>query len=50
MSMEYDMKPVSGLAGWLIKIGLAKDEKGANNIMIVFVIIGFAYTIYSLVG
>ncbi len=37
----------SGLAGWLIKIGLAKDERGANTIMIIFIIVGFGYTIIS---
>ena len=46
--MYMDNNLVTGLAGWLIKIGLAKDEHCANVIMIIFIIIGYAYTIYSL--
>ena len=37
---------VSGLTGWLIKVGMAKDENRAKNIMITVIIICFALAIY----
>lgn len=36
----------SKLAGWLIKKGLAKDESGAQKIMIAIIIICFAVAVY----
>ena len=36
----------SGIAGWLIKKGIAKDEKTAQNYMIVVAIICFALAAY----
>jgi hypothetical protein len=38
----------SGLANWIIKVGIAKDENGANIAMIIVAIISFALTIYFL--
>ena len=46
---EYDKltpNAKQGLTNWLIKIGAAKDENGAKNIMIVVSIICFALAIY----
>ncbi len=37
---------VSGLTGWLIEVGVAKDENGAKNIMIAVTIICFVLAIY----
>lgn len=39
-------KKPSGLTVWLIKKGIAKDEKGANAIMIIVMILCFALTIF----
>jgi hypothetical protein len=39
-------KKSSGLTDWLIKKGIAKDEKGANSIMIIVMILCFGLTIF----
>jgi len=36
----------SGLTGWIIKKGIAKDESGANTIMIIVMIICFTLAIF----
>jgi len=36
----------SGLTGWIIKKGIAKDESGANSVMIIVMIICFALAIF----
>ena len=36
----------SVFANWLINKGIAKNEAGANIIMIIFVIVSFAFSIY----
>jgi len=59
MSVEFDeeakfnnmynkslSKPYSGLTKWIIENGLAKDERGAKNIMIIVSIICFSLAIY----
>ena len=37
---------VSGLTKWIIDKGIAKDEKGSKNLMIIVTIICFALAIY----
>jgi hypothetical protein len=39
-------KSNSGLTAWIIKKGWAKDEKGANSMMIIVTIICFALAIF----
>lgn len=59
MSVEFDeeakfnslysksiSRPSTGLTGWLINVGISKDEKDARNIMIIVAIICFALSIY----
>lgn len=55
MSVEFnEHKPIDsmyqpnrgGFAGWLIKKKLAKDEKGAQVIMIILTILCFALSFY----
>lgn len=54
MSVEFDEhRPITnyqpkkgGLANFLIKIGLAKDEMGAQKVMIIIAVICFALSIY----
>jgi hypothetical protein len=36
----------TGIGGWLIKKGFAKDSKGANQIMIIISIVCIAIAIY----
>lgn len=44
---NYNYPPrTGGLAGWIIKIGLAKDEAGSKNVMIIITIVCFALAIY----
>lgn len=44
---NYNYSPQkSGLANLVIKMGLAKDESGAQKVMIVLAIIFFALSIY----
>lgn len=48
----YDQSSTStsgGLIGWLVKSKIAKDEKGAKNIMIIVSIICFALAIYFII-
>ena len=55
MGVEFnENKPVDygyqvkrgGISSFIIKMGLAKDDKGANNVMIVISIICIAIAIY----
>ncbi len=39
----------SGLSDWLVKIGAAKDEKKANNLMIVVAVICFILALYFII-
>jgi hypothetical protein len=44
---NYNYEPKKGgLTPMLIKFGLAKDEKGAQTVMIIITIICFALSIY----
>ena len=47
---DYYNRPTknSGITNMLIKIGLAKDEKNANTVMIVVIIICLAFSVYFL--
>ena len=44
--MEPNSECKSVFASWLIKKGVAKDESGANIIMIIFIIVCFSASIY----
>ena len=39
---------ISGLAGWLIKKNIVKDEKNAKSVMVIIVIVCFALSIFFL--
>jgi len=43
---EKSKESSSSLTGWFIKKGWAKDEKGANKIMLIVMIVCFALTLY----
>lgn len=45
---KFSPESSSGLANWLIKNGIAKDEVAAKNIMILISIICFSLAIYFL--
>jgi len=48
--VNYNYPPKKGaITDLVIKMGLAKDEKSANIVMIVFIIVCFAASIYLLV-
>jgi hypothetical protein len=38
-----------GMASWLIKIGLVKDESGAKKILIAVIVVCFAVAIYLII-
>lgn len=42
-------KTESAFANWLISKGIAKNESGANIIMIVFIVVSFSFSIYLIV-
>ena len=45
--VNYNYPPKkSGVSNLIIKIGLAKDEAGAQKIMIVIIVLCFALSIY----
>lgn len=41
---------ITAIANLFIKIGLAKDEKSANTVMIIITILAFAMTIFLMVN
>ena len=48
--IDYSYPPKKGaITDLVIKMGLAKDEKNANIVMIVFIIVCFAVSIYFLI-
>ena len=46
MDFNNNIQSDSAFAQFLINKGIAKDENSANAIMIIFVIISFAFSIY----
>jgi len=46
VSYNYQPKKGGGIIGLIIKLGLAKDEKRANSVMLIFVVICFVLSIY----
>ncbi len=38
----------SVFANWLIKKGIVKNEAAANAVMIVFIIVGFSFSIFMI--
>ena len=45
--LDYNYQPKKGgLTALLIKLGLAKDEAGAQKVMIIITVICFALSIY----
>jgi hypothetical protein len=45
--MNYDLPPKKGgISNLIMKIGLAKDEAGANKVMLVIIVICIVLAIY----
>ncbi len=49
-NQSYQSPDEKGMVGWLIKKGVAKDAKTANIILIIFIIICFGITFYTMSG
>ncbi len=46
LGYNYQPKQTGGISSLIIKMGLAKDEAGANKVMLVLTVIFFATAIY----
>jgi hypothetical protein len=40
---------VPGLAGWLINKGIAKNQKSAETMMLIFAIIGIIFSFFQII-
>ena len=47
-NQSYQSPDEKGMVGWLIKKGIAKNARTANIILIIFAIICFGFTFYSM--
>ena len=48
--LENRSRKYKGLIGLVIKLGLAKDESGANKVLIIVAILAFVLTVFVLIN